>query len=311
MQIFFDTKLAILTITGDNVSSFLQGQLTTNLNNLAVMHCQPTALCQYQGKTLAHGYIYMEHAARAHFLLPEASIALVTQTLQPFAALERMELNAPNPKNYPVVGLITKNICPNLPKQRNQIIQINQSMHILCMHTDPYVYLVQGPMVEVTQWATQFSSAQVQRHTNWQAALIEQNILFLPPQASGLYTPNMLGLVPSPSVSLRKGCYVGQEVIARTYHLGQVKRTLHTFQCPTLKAPLPTNTILEIVSTSGTARVLQSGYDGTQLWFQAIMLQASAPYEFILPKDEATHSSQLVFEAKLFPRTDSSVKEIK
>ena len=46
---------------------------------------------------------------------------------------------------------------------------------------------------------------------------------------SGKYLPQMLNLEHSGAISFDKGCYLGQEVIARAQHRGQVKRRLHKF----------------------------------------------------------------------------------
>ena len=110
----------------------------------------------------------------------------------------------------------------------------------------------------------------------------------------------MLSLVPSPSVSLSKGCYLGQEVIARTYHLGKVKRQLHTFCSTSLNTPLPVNTTLKLVNQSVSARVIQSGSDDSTLWFQVVLPTSSPPYQFVLNQDASDQGEPLVFEATLY-----------
>ncbi|MGH8273381.1 MAG: YgfZ/GcvT domain-containing protein [Gammaproteobacteria bacterium] len=57
------------------------------------------------------------------------------------------------------------------------------------------------------------------------------------------FLPQMLGLVELGAVSFRKGCYPGQEVIARLQHRGRVKRTLALFR---LDAPLEAGSFHEL-----------------------------------------------------------------
>ena len=51
--------------------------------------------------------------------------------------------------------------------------------------------------------------------------------IWILPETSGLFLPQSLGLEKGDGVSFKKGCYLGQEVIARTQHLGRLKRHAH------------------------------------------------------------------------------------
>ncbi len=61
----------------------------------------------------------------------------------------------------------------------------------------------------------------------WQAFNIETGFVWIYPESSGLFIPQMINLQQWGGVSFKKGCYVGQEIIARTENLGQLKRHLY------------------------------------------------------------------------------------
>ncbi|NNC76621.1 MAG: tRNA-modifying protein YgfZ, partial [Woeseiaceae bacterium] len=65
---------------------------------------------------------------------------------------------------------------------------------------------------------------------DWQAARIGAGIVDIVPVTSGKYTPHMLNLDRLGAVNFDKGCYVGQEIVARTQHLGSVKRRAAHFR---------------------------------------------------------------------------------
>lgn len=65
----------------------------------------------------------------------------------------------------------------------------------------------------------------------WPEYALTQEIPLITEQTRWLYTPHMLAAT-SWAVSFTKGCFLGQEIIARTEHLGQVKRSLKTFIKP-------------------------------------------------------------------------------
>ena len=56
--------------------------------------------------------------------------------------------------------------------------------------------------------------------------LVERREVWLTADTSGRFLPQMIGLDRIGAVSFSKGCYLGQEVVARAQHLGEVKRKL-------------------------------------------------------------------------------------
>lgn len=59
---------------------------------------------------------------------------------------------------------------------------------------------------------------------SWKAAEIAQGVVWLAPETSGELLPQMLGLEHIGALNFRKGCFPGQEVIARVRYLGKLKR---------------------------------------------------------------------------------------
>jgi folate-binding protein YgfZ len=64
----------------------------------------------------------------------------------------------------------------------------------------------------------------------WHAADLEHGLPRLPPSQSGQWTPQQLSLDRLRAYSVKKGCYPGQEIVARTHFLGQAKRGLVLFE---------------------------------------------------------------------------------
>ena len=59
---------------------------------------------------------------------------------------------------------------------------------------------------------------------DWKTAELQQGIVWLCPETSGQFLPQMLGFDQLGAVNFHKGCYPGQEIVARTHYLGKVKR---------------------------------------------------------------------------------------
>jgi folate-binding protein YgfZ len=60
----------------------------------------------------------------------------------------------------------------------------------------------------------------------WQSACIDAGLVVVTEATAERFLPQMLGLVTLDAVDFDKGCYLGQEVVARAQHRGQVKRQL-------------------------------------------------------------------------------------
>jgi folate-binding protein YgfZ len=63
-------------------------------------------------------------------------------------------------------------------------------------------------------------------HAEWQGALIEAGFPTIVTATSQQYTPHMLNLDRLGAISFDKGCYTGQEIVARTEHRGSSRRRL-------------------------------------------------------------------------------------
>ena len=64
----------------------------------------------------------------------------------------------------------------------------------------------------------------------WAAFDLEHGLPRLPPSQAGQWTPQQLSLDRLRAYSVKKGCYPGQEIVARTHFLGQAKRGLARFE---------------------------------------------------------------------------------
>lgn len=82
--------------------------------------------------------------------------------------------------------------------------------------------------------------------TTWQASEIAAGVASLCPGTRESYVPQMLNWQHLGGVHFKKGCYTGQEVIARMHFLGQLKKSLFRLSCPAdAQPPVPGTAILK------------------------------------------------------------------
>jgi len=76
----------------------------------------------------------------------------------------------------------------------------------------------------------QAGAAQIE--TDWKLSDIRAGLAQVYPETSEVFVAQMLNLDLIDGISFSKGCYTGQEIIARTQHLGRIKRRMHRLQLP-------------------------------------------------------------------------------
>jgi folate-binding protein YgfZ len=97
---------------------------------------------------------------------------------------------------------------------------------------------IYGPEEIVTQWLAGIDGEPTGSDA-WVRAEIEERLPEIVPATSEHFVPQWINLDDLDAFSLRKGCYPGQEVIARMHYLGHPNRRLFAAQAPGLAPPAP------------------------------------------------------------------------
>ncbi|MEN9597265.1 MAG: hypothetical protein RL236_1699 [Pseudomonadota bacterium] len=96
--------------------------------------------------------------------------------------------------------------------------------------------------------------------TNLPEFTLPENMPWLCPETSEQFIPQWLNLDTLGGISFTKGCYTGQEIVARTHYLGEVKRRLFVARCETNFDIEPNCSILdENDTTVGNVLAIQNG----------------------------------------------------
>ena len=116
------------------------------------------------------------------------------------------------------------------------------------------------------------------------ARLIEIGCPYIGQQQSEQFTPHMLNLDLLGAISMEKGCYPGQEIVARTYYRGKTKRRLHRFESsaqttPGDKVSDGERDVGDVVNVSGNDLLAVVPVDHSELSINGISLtEVDLPY---------------------------------
>ena len=194
---------ALVSISGADAESFLQNQFSNDISKLDDSSVQMNAYCQHQGKIIA---LFWVMCSDNSFLLsfPIDLKDKVIARLQMFVIMLDVIIQDVT-NRYDQVGLI------------NEI--------------HPNGYLINKKMSLLVQSKQNDIKVTINNQDEWIKACIESGIPEVFLSTSEKLVPQMLNLdIDQFGVNFSKGCYPGQEVVARLHYLGEAKRRLFSFK---------------------------------------------------------------------------------
>ena len=226
--------LATISITGSDAKSFLQGQLSNDLNLLSRENALLTSCNSAQGRvqcilTLLErddGIVAIVPAEmlepailrlRKHILRSKVTINDSRTSLRCFSASHE----ALNAQQLPI------------PEKPGTSLQREQISILRWWDAQIERYLVIKPAAVEQDRADE----------SWLLADIRAGLPQVTPATHEAFVAQMLNLDALGGISFNKGCYTGQEIIARAHYRGAVKRRMFRLSA-SCKPPLPASRIL-------------------------------------------------------------------
>lgn len=195
-------ELAAVRFTGPDVRKFLQGYLTCDTGDFQPGILTPAALCNLKGRVVMNGWCTVEDQdvllILHRSLADDLGIFLRAYLMFSKTRLTRLEAL--------VFGAL------DLAEQAPGLVMDPRRRLILCGDVDEAQRL----------WESTPHLAE----EAWLEALTADRIPLVSKPVSEMFLPQMLNLESLGAIDFAKGCYLGQEVVARAQHRGQVKRRL-------------------------------------------------------------------------------------
>lgn len=196
---------AVSTFQGPDVSRFLQGYLTCDVASLQHDRAQPAALCNIKGRVVVNGWAVSAAPDQVRLLHDRSLSPVLGDLLAVYLRFSKTRL-IDHSAELLVFGALD---LPDLPGA----VRADARRQWLLLESSAAA----RTLVQTTPTIT--ASA-------WQRALIADGIATVTAATRDQCLPQMLDLPRIGAVSFDKGCYLGQEIVARAQHRGQVKRHL-------------------------------------------------------------------------------------
>ncbi len=230
----------VLAVRGSDASKFLQGQLTCNLNYLSDTQASLGARCTQKGRMQSSFRILLEGDG---YLLAMATELLEPQLadLKKYAVFSKSKLTDESTA-WVRFGLgqadaALRALGLELPPETDAVVRAN-GLIAICVSTDRAELWAAADQAEALR--SQLSAQLIEGDLNqWLLGQVRAGIGQVMPSTRELFIPQMLNLQAVGGVSFKKGCYTGQEIVARMQYLGKLKRRLYRLQLDASELPEP------------------------------------------------------------------------
>ena len=266
----------VLAVRGADASKFLQGQLTCNLNYLSDTQASLGARCTQKGR--------MQSSFRILLQGDGVLMAMATELLEPqladlkkYAVFSKSKLTDESTAwvrfgvDHGDAALIGLGL--ELPADTDSVAR-NDGLIAIRVSPDRAELWVAADQADVIKG--RLSAVLTEGDLNqWLLGQVRAGIGQVMPGTRELFIPQMLNLQAVGGVSFKKGCYTGQEIVARMQYLGKLKRRLYRLKLDASALPEPGTPLFSPTHGSSIGEVVIAAHAGQNIELLAV-LQAEA-----------------------------------
>ena len=214
------TQLGIIRAVGEDAVKFLQGQLTQDVALLDLTQARLAAFCNAKGRMQA-SFIMFKRSQEEILLVCSRDILVSTlKRLSMFVMRAKVRLSDASDEFslYGVVGSSIQNIANNTPSAWTKADIDNANM----------ISLSPGAGQLRAMWCAPAGSPAPQGKSidleSWNWLEVQAGIAMITQPIFEAFVPQMLNYESVGGVNFKKGCYPGQEIVARSQYRGTLKR---------------------------------------------------------------------------------------
>ena len=245
--------LSTLTINGDKSSEFLQGQLSCDMRLVTSQQMRQGVMCNLKGRILAALDVIALSHQQIVLVLPKDIAADIQAKLAKPAQFSRIQIN---PLPMKIYGLFVQSKTDlnsvGFPLPTHQY-EVSHNNDVYCYKIDTSLYML---MSQSDGMDSLFESCikqdQKRGSLAWHALQLQYHRAEIYPESQGLFLPHRLNMHQTGYLSFEKGCYKGQEIIARMHYRSTQKYTLTGFKVQTI---LPLYAGLTLYSEDGKTAI--------------------------------------------------------
>jgi hypothetical protein len=244
-DVFTDLScFGLVSVHGTDAADFLHGQFTNDVLGIDETHSQLTGYCNPKGRLLAIMRLF-RHGDAYYLCLPESLIDSLISRLRMFVLRADVTIDHAS-DSFVHLGVTGKDIedtlaglVPALPNRIGEITRDGDTLVIRVPGIHPSFEIFTGVDTAMHLWdALNVRGAPIGADA-WRLMDILSGVPFIYPKTQEAFVPQMVNLQLVDGVNFKKGCYPGQEIVARMQYLGKLKRRMYRVDVNTEQPPQP------------------------------------------------------------------------
>lgn len=252
------SHLGFIKISGKDAKKFLQGQLTCDVELVTASNTCLGAHCNPQGRIISLFYLFLLDESY-YLLMPKTLIPLAMAALKKYAVFFKTELSDASTEMLAIgcQDLLAENI---------------GHLMLISIPTDNSRFMLVGESSAIKSTLNQLPT-QRGPIENWKLLDIKNGIPTIYPETSGKFLPHDINLAKLQAISFDKGCYTGQEIIARMQYRGKSKNHMYQAHVICDTPPQPGADIYSLVKEEikPSGILVAAGYEGYNNYYVLII----------------------------------------
>lgn len=236
---------ALLSITGDDATAFLHGQFTNDVQALDAGAAQWNGWCTAKGRLLAT-FLLLRRPDGYLLMLPSEIAAAFAKRLGMFVLRSRVKI-ADAGEQWARIGIAGGDAAATVSRHWPQVPGPMRSVErdgAICVALDPRRFVVLAPLEQAQDlWDTLAQTAMPAGAEAWEWTAVQAGIPTIVAATQEAFVPQMANFDLVGGVSFHKGCYPGQEIVARTQYRGILKRRMARAHVEAAAAPKPGDSV--------------------------------------------------------------------
>jgi folate-binding protein YgfZ len=227
------TDLGLIALTGDDAVSFLHNQVTNDVEHLSTGEARLAGYCSPKGRLLAT-FLMWKNAGTIYLQLPHELQPAIQKRLQMYVLRSKVKLTDATDTNV-VLGIVGQAAAALLSKYFPSLPPAPYGK--ADSESGSLIRVADAQNVPRYQWITTLSTAEKvwpeltavlppAGPCAWRLSNIEAGVPQIVQATQEQFVPQMINFELIGGVNFRKGCYPGQEIVARSQYLGKLKRRM-------------------------------------------------------------------------------------
>jgi len=222
----------LIAAEGEEAESFLQNQFSNDVRQVSDTHSQLNAYCSPKGRMLASFQLFRR--ANTYYLrMPHSILQPTLKRLRMFIMRSQVALEDASDQlvRFGIAGTnaiqVLQGMVDTLPKETNAAVEANGVTIIRLSGPTPRFECYADVEATTALWKRLARQATPVGRDCWHWLNIQAGVPDIFPETVEAFVPQMVNLAALDAINFKKGCYPGQEVVARMHYLGKLKRRMY------------------------------------------------------------------------------------